>query len=354
MQHRDQNEDSRPQRGLERRWKRTAFLLLLNTLCGCALVSCMALDRFRAPQGDAFGIRHDRELHAYEEIAAKQHPERPDFSPVLCLEYSLKAHKRPEFIATGVLISDRWVLTAGHNVYDASEQRRVADAEGIYVLLGNDPNRPQAEIRVVEVHVHPSWAKGHQELKHANDLCLLKLAQPIKQLRPASLHRAGEERIGSVIWHAGFGDYSEREGQDPDALSRKHAGQNILDRVQSDLISPYGKRYYPGGLLAIDFDSPTGMKNSLGDRLIYEEEKILGRGQSEALPLDLESTSVEGDSGGPLFVLHKGNWEVAGILSAGLTEPLLGHIDGDYGDISVYIRVADSLDWIDSVMNKAP
>jgi len=108
---------------------------------------------------------------------------------------------------------------------------------------------------------------------------------------------------------------------------------------------------YKGGLLAFDFDNPNGSINSLGDNYISEDELLLGSGSSTAEALEFESGTVEGDSGGPLFVKDGDTWKIAGVLSGGLGESLSNFQDGNYGDISVYIRVSQSIEWIQSVIN---
>ena len=328
------------------------YLLLLLLI---SFASCDTDDGFSEPDGDTtFGIRHDRDLADYEDIAADSNPELPDFSPVVAFEYSVDGSQNGDFTASGVLITPEWILTAGHNFYDVEEQNAPAPPSGITVFVGNDPNNPDETFSVAEVVLHPTWENGLQVYENANDLCLVRLSSPITSITPASLYSETDEVVGSTAWHAGFGSYSEQDGQNPNLESKKHAMENVLDRVRGGIQTSAGGTTYPGGLLAFDFDHPDGTVNALGDELVNDDEATLGSGTSSPMALNFEGTTVTGDSGGPLFLNNNGTWRVAGILSGGAFEPIQNHRDGDYGDISIYIRVSTSIDWIQSVIGSQP
>ena len=315
------------------------------------LISCTSEDEIIEPSTDlAFGIRHDRSLSDYESVATKNDANLPDFSSVIQFEYSLDGSSNRDFIASGVLIDSVWILTAAHNFYDASEQKEPASASGVRVNIGLNPNSPDKTISVSDIILHPTWEAGFQEYSDANDLCLVKLSSPVTDITPASLFNTTNESIGETVWHTGFGDYSQIQGQDPNLYSKKHAIENTLDRVIGGLETSINNKTYTGGLIAFDFDSPSENINALGDDLINIDEKSLGSGTSSPKALNLEGTTVTGDSGGPLFLRENGKWKVAGILSGGASEPILNHTDGDYGDISIYTRVSTSIDWIQSSM----
>ena len=326
------------------------FYILNIFLFASILVSCEKDEIIEIDEDITFGIRHDRPLSEYEDIAASANADLPDFSVVVSFSYSLDGSSNREFVATGTLVDDQWILTAGHNFYIAEEQDNPAPVSGIQVKVGNDPNNPDATYTVAEIIFHPSWLAGDQDYNDANDLCLVKLSNPITNLTPAVIHSTDDEEFGSIVWHCGFGDYSRLEGQDPDLDSKKHAIQNTLDRVQGGFETSAGGENYTGGLLAFDFDNPSGTINSLGDDFISEDESYLGTGSSMAEALDFEGTTVEGDSGGPLFINNNGNWELAGVLAGGAFDPIDNHSDGSYGDISIYIRTSTSYSWIQSVI----
>lgn len=327
------------------RYFKLLFILGLVVTLG----SCIEDDPYYDAES-TFGIRHDRSLVDYEDAVASNSAELPNFGAVVAFNYSLDGSDNFEYVASGALISDEWILTAGHNFYDSEEQNSPAPVEGIEVLIGNDPNNPDMVRDVAEIVLHPTWLAGDQEFKFGNDFCLVRLSQPVNGVTPVELNSSKSESIGSTVWYCGFGDYSSTAGQNQDLYSKKHAYENLLDRVLSVDGTSVGGQSYSGGLLAYDFDDPEGIVNSLGDSIVYEDEAILGEGTSKSGALDLEAATVAGDSGGPLFIKIGGDWKLAGVLHGGAYEPIRNHKDSDYGDISIFMRVSSAIDWINSVV----
>lgn len=314
------------------------------------IVSCQKEEIVPTASDSAFGIRHDKNLSDYEAIARSNRNDLPNFNAVVNFSYSLDGSNNKDYTASGTLIDKQWILTAGHNFFVASEQNKPALISGIQVKIGNDPNNPDSTLSVSEIILHPTWLAGDQNYNDANDLCLVKLSNPINTITPVDILSSENEVLGSTVWFCGFGDYSNTSGQDSNLESKKHAMNNILDRITNGFKTSFDGIIYSGGLLAFDFDNPTGTINSLGDENISTDEKTLGIGTSDANALDFESSTVEGDSGGPLFIKNNGDWQLAGVLAGGASEPIEDHKDGDYGDISIFIRVASSYNWIQSVI----
>lgn len=305
-------------------------------------------------ENNTFGIRHDVNLEQYESIATNLAPyntaDYPDFSPVVSFKYSLDGSENQEYTASGTIVNEKWILTAGHNFFVADEQSEPALASGIRVYVGLDPDNADASYEVESLHFHPTWIQDNKDFVYANDLCLVKLKTAISSVKPAIMNLTKEEQLDSKVWFAGFGDYSKIKGQDKNASSKKHALENILDRANDGITTTINGITYSGGLLAFDFDSPNQNFNALADSEINEDEAILGAGTSSAASLDFEGTTVAGDSGGPLFVKVGNEWKLAGVLSGGVPKPFAKHKDSSYGDISVFIRVATHSDWIESLV----
>ena len=327
------------------------------------LVNCSESDDEDVVIGDentaelTFGIRHDLSLDDYEEIASNISPydtdEYPDFSPIICFNYSDDGSDDKDSYATGTLVSEFWVLTAGHNFFSSDEQSSPTLVSGIDVLVGLDPNNPDAEHEVEKIVFHPTWLEDDDLFTTANDLALVKLKTPITNITPALINDEEVESIGIIIWYAGFGDYSNQPGQDPDLISKMHAIQNTLDRTSTGILSQSSAGTYLGGLLAFDFDSPNGNVNTLGDDRTTEEENLLGGSTtSSAIALPFEASTVPGDSGGPLMMKLDGMWKVCGVLSGAAESALPDHEGSNYGEIDVFIRTATAYDWISAVITE--
>lgn len=340
-----------------RRLPLVAIIILMITLVNCSESDDEDIVIDENTSELTFGIRHDLKLSDYEEIASNTSPyntdEYPDFSPIICFNYSDDGSDEKDSYATGTLVSQYWILTAGHNFFSSDEQSNPSLVSGIDVLVGLDPNNPDAQHEVEEIVFHPTWLENDDLFNTANDLALVKLKTPITNITPAPINDEEVETIGNIIWYAGFGDYSNQPGQDPDLISKMHALQNILDRTSTGISSESSAGTYFGGLLAFDFDSPNGDVNALGDDKTTEEEDILG-GSSTSSPTALayEGGTVPGDSGGPLMMKIDGEWKICGVLSGAAESALPNHVGSSYGEIDVFIRTATAYDWISSVIAK--
>lgn len=297
-----------------------------------------------------FGIRHDKTLADYEAIVTAT-GDYPDFGAVVYLTV-FKEDGSVKSFASGVLIDEEWILTAGHNFFISSDASPTM-AANITVKFGNDPNDTNSlDLDVSAIVLHPTWVAEGGDIYKGNDLCLLKLSAPITDVTPAAIFTQNSVQVGSQSWFSGFGDYSAQPGQNADNFSKKHAYQNILDRKTDDRSTTISGTTYAGGHLAYDFDNPEGTVNSLGDDFNGADEmNLFPTGGTSAIPLlEYEAGSVIGDSGGPIFVKDGSVWKVAGVLSGGLNEPIEDHQDSGYGDISLFTRTFPMLAWIQSVI----
>lgn len=340
---------------MKRRLPIVASIALILTLISCSPDEEDIIIEEENTSELTFGIRHDLSLNDYEEIASNTSPydtdEYPDFSPIVCFNYSDDGSDDKDSYATGTLVSEYWILTAGHNFFSSDEQSSPTLVSGIDVLVGLNPNIPEAIHEVEEIVFHPTWLEDDDLFNTANDLALVKLKTPITNIIPAIINDEEVETIGDIVWYAGFGDYSNQPGQDSDLISKMHALQNTLDRTSTNISSQSSTGTYFGGLLAFDFDSPNGSINALGDDRTTDEEDILGGSTtSSAIALPYEGSTVPGDSGGPLLMKIDGEWKICGVLSGAAESALPNHIGSNYGEIDVFIRTATAYDWILSVI----
>lgn len=219
----------------------------------------------------------------------------------------------------GVLIDPRWVLTAAHAV--------TWQSGGVLEVTINHVPR-----RVDRLVLYPDYRKLPQSLvdealktgdatqiiaflSASNDVALLKLTEPVTDVAPIALYRKGDE-LGKIVKIVGKGATGTgARGQDASGSHR-----TTLRRA---------------------FNKITGVQDRW---LCYTFHK-----PPSALPL--EGISGDGDSGGPVLIQVKGQWQVAGLASwkRGKDNAILLH-PGFYGQTNYNVRVSHYANWIDRVI----
>lgn len=248
-----------------------------------------------------FGIiRHDVDINAYREIGR-----RPDFNCVG--RYSIS--ETVEDYATGVLISSRWVLTAGHFVQDSSVWK-----------FGDNFYRTK---RVVK---HPKLQPNAEETQwNGWDMALVELKSPVLDINPAERYR-GNEELGKTITKLGYGvGGNGKKGLSAPRHQEKLGGQNIVDAIGGT----FEGRKFSASVMVCDFDNPENAEsNHFGS----------------AVPLELEIGGSKGDSGGGIFMDNHGKTVLIGIVSGALNRQF------KYGSVMSLARVSKANEWIDSVV----
>jgi len=300
---------------------------------------------------DTFGIRHDLDLTDYENLGQNRGNyisgnDYPDFESVCALTYIRDGEP---IDASGVLIAPQWVLTAGHNLVSGDESFPDPFETEMEIYFGDDFMNPSQTISVDEVILHPGWIPNQGEGREAAvDVALLKLSKPVTNVTPASYVSTTVTLLDQKIFVCGFGDYAEALDSD-ELYSQKHAFENVLDRYVTNMTLDYnyiGMDQYKGGIMGCDFDSPLEYANTLDEESVNSsnvEVEALGSGNSDENPLDLEGTTVPGDSGCPAFIRINGSWTVIGITSSGST-------DSNYGDVAIFSLVTSHQDWINTIL----
>ena len=311
-----------------------------------------------------FGFRHDVNSIMYEDLgdnkAPYDTPDYPNFSSVVYIEGT--ATDGEIYSGSGVVIAERWVLTAAH----VMEGMKVSDT---FVFIGNDYESFDYRISIKSYSIHPGWPlatkysadEQDQILEEGTDIALIELQESIDSSNvdiamwdnsTSSIQHS--ELINSKIYISGFGDYSEDNSMcsehcltDSDGyFSKRRAWENTLDRIVEDIQSTVeyeNQTEWKGGWVVYDFDGPSGDQNSLasGEKYNFEQGdySYAGQGDSDSKPLPLEGTSVAGDSGGPTFGMIDGNWKVIGLTSHGSAA-------ANYGDVAFNTAVFSHYDWI--------
>ena len=237
-----------------------------------------------AAPASAIVIRHDVPDSAYRANAS-------DYAFLFPLYRSKEGYG--DCIAT--LIAPEWALTAAHCTEDKGFTEAVARGGYPIEVAGR-------KTAIVQVERHPD--SGGRPV----DLALLRLSEPVSQIRFVALYRTADE-LGREVLLPGWGDPGDGLAGLGKADGHFRIAENRIDRAEA-------------GLLTWVFDTPTG-----------------GR----ALPL--EGISGPGDSGGPALVMTPHGWAIIGVSSAQRT---FGRPEGLYGAEELYVRVSDYAAWIDS------
>ena len=179
------------------------------------------------------------------------------------------------------------------------------------------------EVKVDSFRIHP-WYSKHPEA----DRAILYLSVPLNHIPLPRLNRNKKE-TGQAGTTVGFGNFSV--ANDPshiiDAGKLKSAGENMLDSVAG---SPLPDKNRPQ--LFADFDHP-------------DDPRFNRSGRAECLPLEYGLDG--GDSGGGLFIFHRGRTLLAGINA--IQNKNIADIirtRSFYGSSSQWVRISVFRKWI--------
>uniref|UniRef100_A0A8D0W471 pancreatic elastase II n=1 Tax=Sus scrofa TaxID=9823 RepID=A0A8D0W471_PIG len=207
----------------------------------------------------------------------------------------------------GTLVDQSWVLTAAHCISSSRTYRVVL---GRHSLSTNEPG--SLAVKVSKLVVHQDW--NSNQLSKGNDIALLKLASPVSltdKIQLGCLPAAGTILPNNYVCYVtGWG------------------------RLQKNTQFPTVQQ---GGQVILTYFAAKSFRSHWAPTL--ETQLIGGNGQENV-------ATCHGDSGGPLNCQGaNGQWQVHGIVSFGSS---LGC--NYYHKPSVFTRVSNYIDWINSVI----
>ncbi|WP_346837975.1 trypsin-like serine protease [Microbulbifer sp. SAOS-129_SWC] len=217
----------------------------------------------------------------------------------------------------GVLISPQWVVTVAHvvhmrNIQGVTINGQVRKVASVVVHTGY---KMTPEPLVKQALASGDGTKLRAFLASCDDIALVKLEAPITDVTPISLY-AGSNELGRTVELIGKGATGNgKEGVVP------HSPHRTALRRAFNVISGVNPRW-----ISYTFDSP-----------------------KSAVPL--EGMAGNGDSGSPVLLQEKGEWQLAGLVSWDSSERDLRTYHGAlYGDGGNNVRISHYVTWIESTM----
>ncbi|MCX9155692.1 trypsin-like serine protease [Niveibacterium sp. 24ML] len=232
-------------------------------------------------------------------------------------------------VFSGVVIADRWVLTAGHV---AAGQRHSPAAVRVRVPCG------PLLASVAEVVPHPAFAGYKSDRINFDDLSLLRLSEPLPPDVPRYPLFERAPMRGMLLTLVGYGaGGNPREGSTvPAKADTKRVGENALDQLvqRADKVA---------AAYLWDFDSSDPAASLLG---------------GPGLGNQREATVAGGDSGSPAFVKDGAGWALLGIntfqIQLPAKPPKISMPPPKFGSGGGGMLVAPYAAWIRSVIEAAP
>ncbi|KAL7286386.1 hypothetical protein TKK_0019340 [Trichogramma kaykai] len=215
----------------------------------------------------------------------------------------------------GTILSERVVLTAGHCVAALPPQGGVFVVKaGKNNVLAHESNEQTVRVKFMVTH------ELYQGGVAPYDISLLFLESPLQFnncVAPIALPKAGVEPSGEV----------------------ELSGWGSTSRTQQ-MILPAILQYVKLPVLDIQTCARAINTMSRGARSPLHTTNVCTG------PLDGGAGACRGDSGGPLISRQNGHAEVVGVVSWGFVPC------GGYGAPSVFVKVADFVDWINENVAK--
>ena len=259
-------------------------------------------------------IRHDRLDSEYTALAADSR-----YQSVGKFLYSVGSSG---YIASGVLISSQWVLTAGHVTAGNDFNGGGISSMSFTLYNGASPSQYAAS----DWYTHPGWGASNGDVYDGYDIALVRLSTPVTGFTPATLApSSGFVEQGTIV---GFGSTGDGLTGYTSLDQLKRAGNNMIDARGSGAVGDISSN-----VLFVDFDK-------------FGDPSASSYGDTSPLPL--EYLDAPGDSGGGLFVTRSGQTFLLGITS--FVASTDGSPNASYSDEGGFTDVTAFDSWITTTM----
>ena len=223
-----------------------------------------------------------------------------------------------DFTVSGVLISDRYILSAAHTVRSGTHN----------VTVGSQTANIESWV------AHPTWTANTgnpDQFFLGYDLSIARLDRRITQVAPLPFHTSTVP-VGTAITVVGMGTTGVGQGGPGYQFPWNPIPSMWAPRAKTNIVD-VDPAY--GTIFLTDFDSPAGNSNSLSFL------------SSASAATALEGNLIWGDSGGVATAVFSGQRRIVGVNSS------LGQVTdngtvGDYGDISIFSRTSVANGWINA------
>ena len=231
-----------------------------------------------------------------------------------------------QFLCTGAAVGSTFVLTAAHCL-DPNSDGTIDFADDRVTFRLNYGGNLTHNIKSVALYVHPEYT-GFANPSLNDDLALIELESPLPDGVPIyPLQRApiALETTLTLVGYgrSGYGDTGITTGS---SFTIKRVGQN-----NADIFAPQDDAGGPARdeLVFYDFDGPDASSNLLG---------------GGTLGNDIETMLAPGDSGGPAFYYHDGEYHIAALNNFTQSASV------EFGSLGGGVLVQGYTDWIDGII----
>lgn len=269
-------------------------------------------------------IRHD--------VAIQKHTDLANESRFDCVG-QLMVNNEPK--STCFAISDLYIITAAHNLYDVKLKEDSIIQNGMKMIVYNETDTRELNPKEIKIQfhkntfevdsilIHPSY-NGLEEKTIGIDIAIIKLKNPIKIAIEYPKINALNNELNSTVIGVGYGVFGVGNSPKTEIKNIKIAGFNVIDKIKNEGDCK---------MLLADFDSPLkGRKfNKMGS----------------STPHKLEYIPSAGDSGSPLFREIDDKLEAIGVLVESNSPKLKSFLKfGHYGTVAKWQSLAQIYDWI--------